>query len=125
MFIPASTPDNAIPAGSVPKEIFNGEIKSPFWEKSWNSERVYGWKGPFGGEAFCGHLSSHGALAVASGGQQFYNHVSLEMWVRTADGVPDLRLQLKGRKGVRINLGLSHALHPVGVLGVCFDCRLG
>lgn len=100
-------PPGTTPPGSVPSELYDGEIRSPFWEKSWNAQRVYGWAGPSGGEAFCANIAGSGALGFTSPGTLFDNHVSLEMWVRTQEGVPKLRFQLKGTQGECGMVGLN------------------
>ncbi|GMH41450.1 hypothetical protein BSKO_09360 [Bryopsis sp. KO-2023] len=87
------------PSQSAPVSVYSGGLQDSWWEKSWNSQRVFGWKGPSGGDAFCSEVDRYGALALGAKGSDFDNHVSLEMWIRTADGIPEVKLQLSGAKG--------------------------
>lgn len=92
-------PPPVLPSHAVtPKSIYSGGVDSKWYTKQWNSKRVYGWKGPSGEDAYCAQLYGYGAFGFESFGGDFSNRVSMEIWIRTADGVPDLRLQLSGHK---------------------------
>lgn len=81
-----------------PKMIFSGGVQSNWNTKQWNARRTYGWKGPSGGDAFCGEVDAYGAIGLESHGGDFSNKVSMEIWIWTRDGVPDVKLQLLGHK---------------------------
>lgn len=78
--------------------IYAGGFQNNWSAKQWNARRTYGWKGPSGNDAFCAEVTAYGAMGFESHGGDFTHKVSMEMWIRTEDGVPDVKLQLLGNK---------------------------
>ncbi|GMH39372.1 hypothetical protein BSKO_07270 [Bryopsis sp. KO-2023] len=86
------------PHPKEPRSLFHGGIQNGWFTKQWNAKKVPGWTGPSGGDAFCAQVYPHGAIGLESNGGDFWGRVSMELWFRTDDGVPDVKLQLAGYK---------------------------
>ncbi|GMH39983.1 hypothetical protein BSKO_07887 [Bryopsis sp. KO-2023] len=87
-----------IPSIGGVERIFEGKAQKGWVETSWESKKVRTRKTD-PKTAACYKLESGGAFAVETTKPNFLGQVSLEFWVRTSDGVPDININIAGPRG--------------------------
>lgn len=80
--------------------IVSGQIMNGWADSSWYAEEAGDIKGPSGDNALCKKIYPGGAVSFASDKQKFDNMMSMEFWVKTDNGIPDVNINLEGTQGV-------------------------
>lgn len=75
---------------------FSSGIQHGWWDKSYNVEKKESKKGPFEGDAMCAKIHPSGAVALGTFKGRFVGRVSLEAWVETQHGTPNLSVTVSG-----------------------------
>lgn len=76
--------------------IVSGQIMNGWADSSWYAEEAGDIKGPSGDNALCKKIYPGGAVSFASDKQKFDNMMSMEFWVKTDNGIPDVNINLEG-----------------------------
>lgn len=90
-------------AFSGPKDdrvgIYGGAFADDWNDDSWGVSSGGRVKGPSGGRAICQEISSGGAISFKTQRGGFRDKVSLEFWIKTDEGTPDVNINIEGPKG--------------------------
>jgi len=80
--------------------IISGQIMEGWSDSSWYSEAAGEIDGPSGQKALCKKIYPGGAVSFSASEAKFDTMMSMEFWVKTDQGVPDLNINLEGPQGV-------------------------
>eukprot|EP00210_Caulerpa_lentillifera_P002459 g2357.t1 len=79
--------------------IYGGAFTTDWNDESWGISQGGNVIGTSGGKAICKQVSSGGAIAFKTQKQGFKGKVSLEFWIKTDKGTPDININIEGPQG--------------------------
>lgn len=79
--------------------IYGGSFDKNWKDDSWSVSDEKGIKGPSGGNVLCKIIEPRGAIAIKTDINAFEGKVSMEFWVKTDQGTPDININLEGPQG--------------------------
>lgn len=82
-------------------------VQNGWWDKSYNVERKESKKTPTGGDATCAKIHPSGAISVGTYAGRFVGRVSMEAWIETQNGTPDLSVTVSGSQGSCASVSLN------------------
>ena len=125
-----------VQAFAGPKEtkgsILSGQIMNGWADSSWYAQVSGEIVGPSGNNALCKKIYPGGAVAFYTSDHKFDTMMSMEFWVKTDNGIPDLNINLEGQQvlsdmwqmcGV-MSVMIDISVNELSNLLVCCPCRL-